>query len=640
MPLPWKKKTGSLSSLSGLLGRGSSRRKKGEKREEKENEEKETSLPLRTLSRENHDAVVPPGGERQTGIEWSGSMDRHGSESSAAACASDSNPAYSGLQDQELGQEALEVLEQLLRDRTTSASGVGQERERGQSDLLLEAWGRRNPVTGQEGGGGGGRYPQDWLCQYQQQVEEAVRLHFPSVPPEGSPQQHPELDTYLRQVQKMVQGELLRLAPMLKEAGLLGTLIDSYHVHTMSQLELLLQRNLNTDQTFTLLRWTLKTYLSEEVLGHRELHSDVMKHMDFLLYTESVQKTQLHLIKTAQEEMELCVQGVLQGGAGLCEDAQTDPLEETTKCVSVCVQRAQELSPTLQSSLSLQLSQQLHGFVQRYVAMETKKKSPSLQLTLAAKDLKPLFYTCNTCAQLRTLAVQLASEAQTDAAATVDLLEELQTQATQQLLHTTAHNIEVPVRTYLKTGEGDLSEVQTRIQQLFVPLPLVKDTHTHKTLVDSVYECITSSYLRHLLLSNRQQLDSKWGDVRDRVSQDAEELHNTFTTQDGGVEKRCVCLQKVCEVLRNNDVDTLKLILMELIIACPSISEQQLSALLKWKGGLSAAQMSEVLEAVLEHSPRSALTEPPTHTSPSPAPPSPTPMWCHALPCLRSSITA
>ncbi|XP_076151768.1 exocyst complex component 3-like isoform X2 [Alosa pseudoharengus] len=572
----------------------------------------EASFLLRTLSsRTSHDPVLPPAGEQAQLC-----MEPGGAEGSEV----ESDP-------EELGRTVMEKLEQVLMNGTSGSP----EQNPGS---LLEAWGQKNPVPAPGQGSRAGRYPQPWLHQFHQRVQQSVELHFPCLPAEVSAmQQPPQPSAYLRQVQEVVQGELLRLAPVLQEAGLLGTVIDRYHTHTVGQLERLLQKNLNTDQTFTLLEWTLHTYLSGDLLGHRDLHSDVTNHIDFLLYTECVQRTCDLLLKTSAGEMEVCLQHILSVGG--YEETQRSPVEEATQCVGF-VRRAQELSPTLEPRLRSLLSAQLRECVQRYVAMEKKH--------LGQTGLKYLFSTCNTCAELRLLAVQLASEVQTDAAspAAVKLLKELEAQATKQLLHTATHNTEAPLKTYFKAaGEGDLGELQTTIGQLFTHLPLVNDKDTHRELVYSVYQRITTSYLRHLLLSNRSQLEGRWGDFAEKVRRDAEELHTTFTQQDGEVQ-RCVLLQRVSEVLKTSGVDTLKLILTEIITECPHISKEQLSALLKWKGRLSKQEMTEVMDAVSECSPQmaspvSARSEPPLK-APSPSPTSP--LWYRALPCLRQPITA
>ncbi|XP_031436770.1 uncharacterized protein si:dkey-196h17.9 [Clupea harengus] len=284
---------------------------------------------------------------------------------------------------------------------------------------------------------------------------------------------------------------------------------------------------------------------------------------------------------------------------------------------------------------------QLHTFLHGLQALERKRMSAGLGA--GEGGILHLFRTINTCRELRLLAGQLASEAQTDAAApAVSLLEELEAQAKEQLLHTTTHNIEAALKTYFKTGGDDMCDVTTRIEPLFAPLPLVKDTHTRKVLVDSVYQNITSLYLRHLLLSNRSQLDKRWSDVGLRVRRDAEELHKSFTQQEGSVEKRCVSLQKISEVLKTNDVNTLKLVLIEIINECPGISgEEQLNTLLRWKGQLSRQQQTEVMDAVVEYCPRSAPNDSPAHTlAPPPAPPlRPASRWYRAMSCLRPPIT-
>ncbi|XP_063049585.1 uncharacterized protein LOC134444041 [Engraulis encrasicolus] len=186
---------------------------------------------------------------------------------------------------EDYGQASLLVLQQLLMDRSV-------EKAEGEQQRTLEVWRGMNAVGGEQGAS----YPPSWIKEFQQMVQQAATRHFPSLPPEGSTQQQQqELHTYLHHIQEVLTGELLRLAPLLREACLLAAVIDSYHVHTMSQLERLLQRELDSDQLFTLLRWTLKTYLSKMLS-----HPDAAAAPDLLLLTDWLQRARTKALHSTQ----------------------------------------------------------------------------------------------------------------------------------------------------------------------------------------------------------------------------------------------------------------------------------------------------------------------------------------------------
>ncbi|XP_062378543.1 exocyst complex component 3-like protein isoform X2 [Sardina pilchardus] len=494
-------------------------------------EEGKTNSPHRA----SHDAVLPsvePGWVRSSGSE-----------------------AESDLE--ELGRSLMEALGPVLMGGT---SGPPEQNP----GSLLEAWGQKNPVPAPGQGSRAGRYPQLWLHQFQLQVQKSVERHFPSLP-EGvsAEQQPPQPSTYLRQVQEVVQRELLRLAPVLKEAGLLGTVIDRYHTHTVSQLQLLLQENLDMNQTFTLLEWTLHTNLRDNMLRHAELAADVQVAADLLLLSQWIQKAKSKLLNVTEFYVAGCLQRILKMEEEEVESRDYSDEEafirlplDVTQCLTSVARRAETVSRSLLGEIQRINLSQLHAFINRFRALERK------HVGNGKGGVLHLFRTVNTYRELRLLAVQLASEAQTDAAFpaadAVNLLKELEAQATKQLLHTATRNTEV--------------------------------------VMDTVYSRIVSLYLEQLLLSNHIDLEKMWGEVGVVIKEDAEEMQKVFSQQNGGVEQKSELLLKAAEIVSCEDVKALKISCLELSTDYPDVSKKQLKKLLQWRGRLSSRQVKAVLE--------------------------------------------
>ncbi|KAL0177560.1 hypothetical protein M9458_026454, partial [Cirrhinus mrigala] len=94
-------------------------------------------------------------------------------------------------------------------------------------------------------------YSQDWLCEYLQEIDQFVERRFPTLPAEGPQVQ--QIQDFLKSAQSMIYDEVQRLTPVLKDAGLLDHLMDSYSRHLFTSLDLLLKRDLSVQEIFCLL---------------------------------------------------------------------------------------------------------------------------------------------------------------------------------------------------------------------------------------------------------------------------------------------------------------------------------------------------------------------------------------------------
>lgn len=109
-------------------------------------------------------------------------------------------------------------------------------------------------------------FSQDWLCEYLQEIDQFVEKNFPSLPAEG-PQgsQLEQMQEFLNSAQSIIYDEVCRLTPLLKDAGLLVHLMDSYSHHLFTNLDLLLNRDLSANEIFCLLMWGKNVFFRYDV---------------------------------------------------------------------------------------------------------------------------------------------------------------------------------------------------------------------------------------------------------------------------------------------------------------------------------------------------------------------------------------
>ncbi|KAL0177563.1 hypothetical protein M9458_026457, partial [Cirrhinus mrigala] len=94
---------------------------------------------------------------------------------------------------------------------------------------------------------------QDLFCEYLQEIKQFVERRFPTLPTEGP--RGEQIQDFLKSAQSMIYDDVHRLTPVLKDAGLLDHLMDSYSRHLFTSLDLLLNRDLSVQEIFCLLLW-------------------------------------------------------------------------------------------------------------------------------------------------------------------------------------------------------------------------------------------------------------------------------------------------------------------------------------------------------------------------------------------------
>lgn len=153
---------------------------------------------------------------------------------------------------QEKGQSLLSVLAKALR----VSHAVPQER------LEANLEGPPEEIMCHEAQKKDDTHPEVLHQMYFHLIKASVDKHFPKLPARITVN---KLEGYLIKVQITVQGELLRLAPLLKEAQLLKHLIACYHQRMFDCLQQILQHVNTKKEAFTVLDWVLHTYLRYSV---------------------------------------------------------------------------------------------------------------------------------------------------------------------------------------------------------------------------------------------------------------------------------------------------------------------------------------------------------------------------------------
>ncbi|KAI1895398.1 hypothetical protein AGOR_G00105880 [Albula goreensis] len=441
--------------------------------------------------------------------------------------------------------------------------------------------------------------PKNWLSQFIQQVEQAVRKKIPQPPLQrlGSGHWDMGLQQYLLQIQRIAREELQRLSQCLSEGPLLGHVVECFHLYIFTQLDQVLQCTLTPDEIFLLLQWVKCVYLSKELMSHPDIQDYFFKAIDILVLSDWLKTAEKKCLSAVQEVISerlwrilhskeiywsTCVQGDEEDFIKLHFDV--------IQMLEGCIQQASSISKLLKTRVQEICYQELLVFIENYVEREKK------QLKVQAKsDGIYSFRTFSTCRELRNYVKRIASDSNDDLDKAVSSLKIIETQALELVLKKPVYRAEASFKTYFKKGDRHIVDVMEKIRVYFITLPN-SQKQAHKKVVDTAYHRITSLYLKHLLRSNQHQLERRWDDVGKQVTEDANILHQMFFHLNSDVARRNQALLKVEEILGTNDVDAQKMTVAKLKMECPDVSQKQIRTLLCWKR-MSRNQIREVLDA-------------------------------------------
>ncbi|XP_065153336.1 exocyst complex component 3 [Paramisgurnus dabryanus] len=481
------------------------------------------------------------------------------------------------------GEKALNVLK-----KTVNAHSTPQDIHT--AAVMMKKWGEQNGVTVDKKEGS---YPQDWLCEFQQLIDKHVEQHFPILPVESTTTQRCEqIEEFLKSTENVMLNEVHRLSPVLKDAGLLSYLIQSYNRHLFTKLDLLVNKDLSVNETFCLLQWGKRVFFSPD-------SQDVFSDCDPLLISGWFEKAKQKLLTILKDETSSVLQNILNYEE---EHKETSMDEEwfirvhfdVTQCLISSIQRAKKFSQTLMHMVQILCLGELHSFVQKYVHV---KKQHLKNLKHPMANSIHLFRIISTCMKLRCLAGQIATQNKSkDFLNTVDMLKKLEDHALSIVNKKIKHTAQVSLRSYFEKGNECIYKLTEEIEKQCESLPQTHAAEEIRTIiVNLAYDCVSHVYLNCMINTKFKRLQKRWEDVEEVIRQDVQNFHNTFTQLNVDVEQNQL-LVRMSEVLFTHDVETLKLTCGILFKDFPEDSDLYLPRLLRWKRTLSEQQVREILE--------------------------------------------
>ncbi|XP_056617167.1 uncharacterized protein LOC130431974 isoform X2 [Triplophysa dalaica] len=448
---------------------------------------------------------------------------------------------------------------------------------------MVNRWGQINGVTIDQG-----RYPQDWLCDFLQLIDESVEKHFSILPDET------QTSEFLKSIENMMFSEVCRLTPVLQDAGLLGYLIQSYIDQLFITLNLLLNRNLTVNVVFWLLHWAKRVFFSP--------HSqDVFRVLDPLLFSGWFERAKKKLLTVMKKEIAGALQNIL------CNEEKHEDNElsmdeewfirvhlDVTQCLHGTIENAKTFSLTLMHKVQILCLEELHRFVQNYAHAEKRRLD---DLPPLKKNLVYLCRIVSNCGKLRCLAAQIhkleenKSENDLNTICLLKKLEDLVLSIVQNIMK---HKAQVSFKSYFEKGEecNLMEEIQTHCKSI----PQTEAAEEIKTIiVNLTYDCVSRVYLDCLMKSKSKKLERRWGNVETIINQDVLYFHDKFTQLNCSVEQNQL-LHRMCEVLFCSDKSAMELTCATLFKDFPEESQHYLPGLLRWKRTLSKQQVKEILD--------------------------------------------
>ncbi|KAK7148914.1 hypothetical protein R3I93_013055 [Phoxinus phoxinus] len=473
----------------------------------------------------------------------------------------------------------------ILRTILSAQSNPG---ELDKAAKVLKRWRKLNGVTIDKTEGS---FPQNWL----QEVDQFMKNHIPTLPVEG-PQgsQLEQLQDFLKSTQSMICHELLRLTPVLKDTGLLDRLIDSYSRHLFPKLDLLLNRDLSVKESFCLLQWGKDVFFSSD---------SKLRVSDPLLLTGWFERAKQKLLLELQKDISKTLQNILHYDEqhGHNEDSMDEETFirlyiDVTQCLNCAILDAKKVGLTLMHAVQILCSEELHGFAQKYVDTENKHLK---KLKFTEKNSVYLFRIINTCMQLRCCATQISPDKNNsdDVSKTRSMLQKLEDKALSIVQNIMTCLTQANLKSYFKKKNVDIDILVKAIQGQCASLPPTA-LEIKLIIVKIAYDCVSKVYLECLMKTKFRKLEKLWGNAKDKIKEDVQRFHETFSELNGSVSQENQLLQRMSEVLLCSDVDALKITCCDLFRDFPHESEQYVPGLLRWKGSLSDRQVKEILDVI------------------------------------------
>ncbi|XP_055361699.1 uncharacterized protein LOC129603596 [Betta splendens] len=355
-------------------------------------------------------------------------------------------------------------------------------------------------------------------------VQLSVSQQFPE-PPENLNQ---NLHEHLQNIQSAVLNELTRLSPVLDER-LMVHLINCYHRQTFNQMHRLLQNISSTQNHFVLMMWVLKTYLSQELLGHPDLQKvDPIKSIDLLLFTEWEAKARDKLLQSVHEEVAESLENILlnEKTHEQCnsEEDYVRVFVDTIQCIKAVHRAAQQISSKLSDDVQNVCFQQLQDFVKRYSDEQTEGLGK--KAAMPEPETIQFLKTLKTCKELKQH-VQVEAAGASYSGEIVQTLDKLEVFTLNLLLDIFDKMAEANLSTYFKSDSKCFSLLPA-VQKRFPKQCYGADEQ--KRVLNKAYKLIVQIYVKHLIKTNKRQLESCWNpDVSKTIGEDAHGIHSIMS---------------------------------------------------------------------------------------------------------------
>ncbi|CAL8303082.1 unnamed protein product [Boreogadus saida] len=429
-------------------------------------------------------------------------------------------------------------------------------------------------------------------------IKRSAVKHFPSPPPGGASVLTSELlKEHLNVVRRAVHDELQRLIPLREKNKNLAGLVPSYHRLAMEHVHTLLERISASQQAFVLMEWLCNAYFSRGFLGDPDFSENQERSpVDMHLYSETVVCVNQTLRTTLEREVESSLDEVIikrqESEFWRSWELHTDVI----KCIDGPIVRAESISENVQEFTRQVCFLKLQEFLKRFTTAKQEllkryDKSPKMTVETSLKTL-------NTLHGLLSY-IQPSTDGGTrdlPAEETLSSLRTMETAARTSMGEALVKIIKERLKSHFKSREEDF--LLTEMKEMFSAEDCSPDVQ--KEALDLAYEQVSALYQLKLASSKKKELEKRWGpDVGQKVTQDAQHLHKTFSDLHPGVRQQNHVLLKVEELIKSQDVDSAKIILSGMMQLCQSEKVKKLcSALLEWKGGLSVDEVKEVLAGV------------------------------------------
>ncbi|KAI2646359.1 Exocyst complex component 3-like protein 2 [Labeo rohita] len=341
------------------------------------------------------------------------------------------------------------------------------------------------------------------------------------------------------------------------------------HRHLFTKLDLFLNSDLSVKETYFLIMWGKNFFFSPD-LQHVRVY-------DPLLLTGWFERLKQKLLEVLQNFISTTLQKIL------CYVEELRHNEDLTN---------EETFIKVHTDVTQFLEKVLHNLNKIFCSLSLFLSSQCLNCAiLDAKNAYLFYYRC--------CAAQISPNKNNndEESSTVCMLEKLEDNASsivQKILECLA---QANLRIYFKKSNRHIDILMEEIQRQCACLPETA-LEIKTVIVKIAYNIVSEVYLKCLMKTKFKKLEQPWRDAKEKIEQDIQNFHKTFSKLNGSAAQQNQLLQRMTEVLHSSDVDALKIICCYLFRDFPQESKKYVAGLLCWNGVLSKRQVREVLDLI------------------------------------------